>query len=315
MEKVISDTKEAISFLETKLGLGVTNVACLKGGEWSTAFEYTLNNKAFVVRFGQHVDDYRRDEIASGYSSVSLPIPKILEVGKAFSGYYAISEKAFGVMLDDISGEEIGSVLPSLFDAIKSASIVDLSNRRGFGIWESDGNAPFNTWSEALKFALTDSPSRRTFGWRDKLSSYPHSLEVFNLGYTKFIDLVKVCPNVKNLIHSDLLNRNVIVRDNKVSAIIDWGCSMYGDYLYDVAWLIYNWPSYSKWKDIDIVSKAKEYFVNNDLTETDFDNRIECYLLHIGLDAMAYNAFKERKEELEVNTNRIMELVPNTTQN
>ena len=38
------------------------------------------------------------------------------------------------------------------------------------------------------------------------------------------------------------MNRNVLINGATIIAIIDWGNAMYGDHLYDAAWLIYWWP-------------------------------------------------------------------------
>ena len=37
-------------------------------------------------------------------------------------------------------------------------------------------------------------------------------------------------PQERHLIHSDLLNFNVLVADDLISAVIDWGSSLYGDF-------------------------------------------------------------------------------------
>jgi aminoglycoside phosphotransferase (APT) family kinase protein len=34
-----------------------------------------------------------------------------------------------------------------------------------------------------------------------------------------------------------LHDRNVLVADGMLTAVLDWSCSAYGDFLYDVAWL------------------------------------------------------------------------------
>ena len=49
----------------------------------------------------------------------------------------------------------------------------------------------------------------------------------------------------RHLIHSDLLNYNVLVADGRISAVIDWGCAMYGDFLYDLAWFEFWAPWYA----------------------------------------------------------------------
>ncbi|HEX2324018.1 MAG TPA: phosphotransferase [Chloroflexota bacterium] len=47
--------------------------------------------------------------------------------------------------------------------------------------------------------------------------------------------LVEACTEGRHLIHSDLLHYNVLVSEEQISAVLDWGCGMFGDFLYDVA--------------------------------------------------------------------------------
>ena len=52
------------------------------------------------------------------------------------------------------------------------------------------------------------------------------------------------CPELRHVIHMDLLNRNVLVSEDgtRIEAVFDWGCSAYGDFLYDVAWFTFWAP-------------------------------------------------------------------------
>jgi hygromycin-B 4-O-kinase len=46
----------------------------------------------------------------------------------------------------------------------------------------------------------------------------------------------------------------VLVRGTRITAIIDWGNALYGDWLYDPAWLISWWPWFPRWQGIDITA-------------------------------------------------------------
>jgi hypothetical protein len=50
-----------------------------------------------VIRFGRHVEDFRKDERAAALYAPGIPVPRVLEIGEAFDGYaYAVSEWAAG---------------------------------------------------------------------------------------------------------------------------------------------------------------------------------------------------------------------------
>lgn len=108
-------------------------------------------------------------------------------------------------------------------------------------------------------------------------------------------------PDERQLIHEDLLNRNVLVNGNEITAVFDWGNAMYGDALYDTAWLLYWWPWYPQWSEIDIRAAL-------DLSD-DVDDRLFAYQLHIGLDHLAYTAATERWDDLARNDQQVRALL------
>ena len=60
----------------------------------------------------------------------------------------------------------------------------------------------------------------------------------FRAGYARLRELVTGLPQDRHVIHGDLANRNVLINGATLTAVIDWGNAMYGDHLYDAAWLI-----------------------------------------------------------------------------
>ncbi len=120
--------------------------------------------------------------------------------------------------------------------------------------------------------------------------------------------LVVICPDIRHLIHADLLNYNVFVSDGRVSGVIDWGCSMYGDYLYDIAMFSYWAPWYSSLQHIDFHEQARVHYASIGLEVPHLDERLRCYEVHIGLDAQIYSAFKGRWEEIERRAERTLQI-------
>ena len=108
--------------------------------------------------------------------------------------------------------------------------------------------------------------------------------------------------------HGDLANRNVLVQGPDIRAVIDWGNSLYGDYLYDAAWLIYWWPWYPQWREIDIRAELKRHWAHHGGLPVDLDHHSRAYLVHIGLDAMSYNAFTRRWDALARNARQVSQL-------
>lgn len=83
--------------------------------------------------------------------------------------------------------------------------------------------------------ARHDHPAGRVEGGRDLLGASPIGTGPFDEAFERLQHLADVCPEERHLIHDDLLNRNVLVEDDRIVALLDWGSSKYGDFLYDVA--------------------------------------------------------------------------------
>src|SRR5581483_8271453 len=106
--------------------------------------------------------------------------------------------------------------------------------------------------------------------------------------------LLPFCPEHRHLIHSDLLHYNVLVEGTRITAVLDWGSSLYGDYLYDIAWLCFWQPWFPAWAAIDFRHEALRHYAAIRLDVPHFDERLRCYQFHIGLSAQAYCAFRGR---------------------
>lgn len=290
-------------------GQGIGDIESLAGGEWSQAFGFRLQDRKYVVRFGRHVQDYMKDEIASNFSREYLPLPHVVEIGQAFEGYFAISEQAFGEMLDDLGADDMQKTVPSVIQMLGAMHDVDISHTTGYGSWDETGNAPCHSWKEYLLKVECDEVSQKTYGWRDKLIRSPFGDSAFVQGFWRLKELVSACPDERYIIHGDLLNRNVLVKDSQIALVIDWGNSVYGDFLYDLAWISY-WSSwYPAMKGIDWETIAETYYLSKGVLIPNFKERLLCYKIHIGLDAQSYNAFTERWDELTQNMERTMQFV------
>src|ERR1700716_3632647 len=86
--------------LRHRLGTRIDEVESVGHGEWSKAFTFRVGAAEYVVRFSATDEDFSKDQRAQGYASGNLPIPRIITLGEAFGGYFAISERAKGNFLD-----------------------------------------------------------------------------------------------------------------------------------------------------------------------------------------------------------------------
>jgi hypothetical protein len=191
------------------------------------------------------------------FAGPALPIPAVLELGEAFDGYYAIAERVYGGYIDDVDEAQMRSLLPALLAALDAMRLADLSHTTGYGGWDVAGNAPHVSWRSALLDVANDRPGDRIHGWRARLAASAMGSGPFDVAYRRLESLAGGLPDVRCLIHSDLLHYNVLVEGERITGVLDWGCAMTGDFLYDLAWLCFWQPWYSAWQRIRSASCRK----------------------------------------------------------
>jgi hygromycin-B 4-O-kinase len=306
----LSHQREVQAFIIDRFGDRASELTRLSGGDWSEAYGLSLDGTQVVARFGIHGEDYEKDRIASGWASDELPIPKVLEIDETKIGFVALSSRARGEFLDELGGEQIRGVLPSLLRTMDAIRAIDVSATEGYGNWTPDGHGPQRTWREALlhKFA-DDPPSNRTHGWRPALESLPSGARDFDAALQVCERLAERMPTERHVIHNDLLSHNVLVQGDRISAVLDWGNSMYGDHLYDAAWLLYCQPRYTSWPGLDLAGELRRHWEANGSVPDDLEARLLCYQIHVGLDAQSYAAYKGHWDQLRLNSEQTMTLV------
>jgi len=296
------DLEAVAAWLAARLGR-IEHFAPIGKGEWSSAFGFETRGGGCVIRFGRFPEDYAKDRIAAGFARPGLPVPAIREIGEAFGCAYAISERAHGVGFDTLDRAGYRLALPAVFRTLDALRSVEVSASPGYGVWREDGSAPYASWREALLDIGRDPPDSRTHGWRAKLATVPEAVGRFEEGLQILQQMVEVCPETRHVIHADLMGDNLLVDGERVGAVVDWANSMYGDFVYDLARLEFWTPWFPELEPV-LHDAVCEHYAD----EPDFEARLRCYQVHLGLDAQAYNAFTGRWQELERSGLRTLEL-------
>jgi hygromycin-B 4-O-kinase len=294
------------AFLQERFA-DVESVVPIAHGAWSRAYVVHRGARTYVARFSPTRDDFDKDVRAARFASPALPVPPQIEVGEALAGYYAITAHVPGDFLERLDAGAMRAALPSLFAALDAMREADVSSS-GFGVWRPDGDAPHPTWRAALLDVAHDRPGARTHGWRRALDAAPTGAAAFDAAYGKLESLAAGLPDARHLVHSDLTHYNVLVDGARVTAVLDWGSSLYGDFLYDLAWISFWAPWYPAWRDVDFEREALRHYGAIGLHVPAFAERIAAAKLHIGLDGMAYNAFRRDWPALDATAARTLDL-------
>jgi hygromycin-B 4-O-kinase len=295
-------------FLAGRYGDDVGDVQLLKGGCWSAAYAFRSGERDRVVRFAPEDSSFRKDQVAASYASKRLPIPRVELIGEAFGGYFAISERAFGEMLDDLSADRMRRVVPAIFGMLDALRAVDLSSTQGIGGWDAPGIGSHESWRDCLLEAASDPPGSFCHGWRAALARSSAGDAAFLEAFERLEQLAEEPPDGRHLIHNDLLHWNVLVSGDEIAGVIDWQCSLYGDFLYDLALLAYGAPWFPAMDEIDWEGEARLHFRSIGLDVPKLEERLLCCQIHVGLGAQQWTAYTQDWNDLERHARRTLEL-------
>ncbi|MEO5646681.1 MAG: phosphotransferase [Candidatus Paceibacterota bacterium] len=296
--KTKMEQESAVSFLEMFYNEPVFNVETIAGGEGSQAFGYESNGEPLILRVNRHSDEgFKKDEYAfKNFESAEILIPEIREVGHTEDGqYFAISEKAEGIMFKNVTDEEFDVALPSLFETLNAIHAINISDKEGYGKWNSEGVADKESWKEVMlsvdMYAIYMFES--TFLEKD----------LWDKVYGRLTELLSYCPDEKHLVHGDYTFDNLITKNGKITGVLDWADSMYGDPLYDIACISF-WA-----KDFDYEKAYLKFSESMGKKIENFDERILCYKLYIGLSTLSFYAYSNQKDKYEHSKNKLLNLI------
>lgn len=303
------DETGARSFLDAHVQGVVTGVGLVGEGEWSRCFGFRSDDRDLVIRFGHHVEDFEKDRRAASFASPTLPVPTVHEVGSAFDGHYAISERVRGVALESLDRAGWARALPSLLAVLDAMRAVDVPDDGGYGVWDGQGRAPHDRWRSYLLSVADDGPGRRVHGWRARLAEWPAVDAAFRRGLASLEAVADAGEGRRHLVHADLLNRNVLVDEGAISGVLDWGCALYGDPLLDVAWLDVWGPSLPPLDSVDVAGQVLRHLAAVGAEVDDVEPRLHACRLHIALSDIAYCAFAGRTEVLAAGPTLLLPLL------
>lgn len=299
-------------FLSTHLQAEISGIQPVGLGEWSRAFFFNAGDQAKVIRLSDFDEDFVKDRFAGRFNAPGLPVPPVEEIGTAFGGYYAITPRVEGVLLDHLDAAGVRAALPALMRLFLALYAADSAGTQGYGGFGADGNATLPSWRDFLNSANPDAPGSRQAGWRDNLARHPQESALYQQGRARLDELIPLCPEERHLVHNDLLHYNVIMQGQQVAAVIDWGCGLWGDFLYDLAvfttWQFY----YPAMAGIDFVAAARDAFTGAGIPLPHFAARLQCCQIHLLLDSLGYNAWKGDAVNLELAIRRLGEVMAAT---
>ena len=288
----------ALRIAREQLGADIASVDALAGGFFSRAYAFSAAGRAYVIRVNsaEHApESFAKDDYAwRHFGSPGLPIPEVVATGRQGDLYFAISARARGQSLSLFSAAERRELLPALLDTLEALGAVDVSGSRGFGNWNGDGDGEHESWHAFLAAAIDDHAEGYYKHWHRLFRDSFLERELYEAVYRRMVALAAGLSERRGLIHNDYQFENVIADGARITGVIDWANALYGDPLYDVAWLSWITLHPGWWFD-----DGEELLRARFGAGPDFETRLACYQCHVGLDHLRFYAKNDRRADYE----------------
>jgi hygromycin-B 4-O-kinase len=267
------------------------SVTQLSEGHNSQAFSFETNEgKKLVLRIGKYEQDFVMDRYAHDhFNKDALPIPAVLDIGPFRDGtFYCVSEFVEGTPSDQLNAKKFADALSSIHNAFATLFNQDISGTHGYGrIDSATGNAEGADWQQMLSNEIEGIDLDELKASADSIQLDPTIIDRFvrqfhqNIGFSK---------PVRRLVHGDLGSDNLLIKDNKVVALIDWEKVGYGDWAYDFAWLDFWYPGgYG-----NAMTFAQAYHLDT----ADLEKRIHAYWARMALGTLHW-AVRNKSESTQ----------------
>jgi hygromycin-B 4-O-kinase len=270
-------TQEDIQrFLSSHTAGAASSVSRLAEGEESQAFAFEQEGLPFVIRINRSAAGFHHDAYArSHFHTAAIPIPNIIEIGQIDAQHaFCITERMPGFTLQDADEETITRLLKPVTDTWQAIRAINIRDTTGFGEFDLAGQGRYPTW-RAFLLALFDF-SRHD--WKPVFQHFQQAeKDLFSRLTTIFTVLAQSCPEERQLIHGDFGANNLLTDGQRVTAVLDWENAKYGDPLFDIA-TAYFWRTWLPCMDLQAA-----YYQTQLASRRDYDLRIQCYQLYIGL--------------------------------
>ena len=266
----------AKALLRERYQIDPETVQPLAGWRKAQAFGFDSPDGPRVLRLRSDPDpaSSEKDRLAAArYASARLPIPRVLEVGGlSQGGCFCVTERAPGVAIGYQDPVASPALAGAIVEALLEVHLAAIPRTARPGEWGSLGpDRGFESWPEFVRWRV----ARDRRGW-ERLLEGP----LARLLTRQITELLPFLPDVRRLVHGDFGMDNLIARDSHVTGVIDWERSLYGDFVYDIAYLDF-WGSGS-----GFAGRCRERFAGTGLDLSHYEERIQCYQAIIGLSSL-----------------------------
>jgi hygromycin-B 4-O-kinase len=293
--KPILEQERVISLLASTMGEPIADLEVMHGGQIAQVFAFTAASGAYIVRFNteQMAGNLAKEAYIASLAGPAVPIPRILHMGRFEDLEFAVSERVPGLPLDKLSPDEYTLVIPSLIETLWAIHRVDVSTGSGYGYFDATGRGGHSSWREFLASVIEEQPEGSFYGkWHALFEDTFLEREVFDTVYQHMLRLLDYCPEERHLVHADYGWGNVIAQDGQVTGVLDWANAIFGDFIFDIAWLaLWSPADHNRWQDA-----LRQDYLRHVVTLPHYAERLLCYQYNIALDSMRFYARTHQRD-------------------
>lgn len=302
------DTDAILTLLRQQFADDITRLESIQSGHVAQTYSFAVREKDFIIRFNTSSEAFEKDAYAyNNFSTADIPIPRIVNIGAINGLYYAISKKLPGTMVNYMTDAEFRKVIPSLMEVLDHIHHVDVRDQQNYGYMNARGVGQHTSWHEHITSIIEEDPADFFGRWHTLFQDSFLEKSVFDTIYQKMIDLLDYCPEERYLLHGDYGFDNVLAYEGKVTAVLDWALSQYGDFLYDVAYLNYFAFQYN------FQEYFRQFYASKGVSVPYYNERMRCYTCYIGLSAMRFFASMQLEREYVWARTRVLSLVTDSS--
>ncbi len=286
--KPVVDRARLLGLLAEAFEQPIQHLALVGGGLVAQTYSFWAAGVPYILRFvteSIEVSYQKEAFIHAAFASPAIPIPPILKVGRTGGLFYAISRKLPGRGLQSLSRVEYAKTLPGVMETLYAIHQVDVRGWRGYGWLDDHGTGMFASWRAFLAKIIKEERADGFYGeWHTLFKTSFLERDFFETVYQHMLDRLDHCPEDRHLVHGGYGYNNVLAREGCVTAVLDWIDAMYGDFVYDIAYIDF-WPS-----GIDLAERFRRLYQARGVGLSHYQERLACYKAYIGLDALRFFA-------------------------
>lgn len=308
-------TRDEVSTLLDQFFAGsVNDLTNLDGGEVARAFTFNAGTprEEYVLRLNDAdhmpISFAKEARLAQTIASPAIPIPPIKHEGRWEHFYFAISRRVPGVTLDQLPPAEIKALMPAVLDGMDAIHSVDISQFKGYGIFNEQGRGLFPDWRSSLLTVSQEEEDWDYFGkWHHLFEDTFLERDLFEALFRKMNELLAFCPTQERwLVQNGLTMRNILAHDGKLTGIVDWIDAQYGDFVRDIAVLDF-WLPFWNMRDVCL-----SRYQQRGLEIPNYNERLLCYQCHLCLDGLRFYAKQGRYDSYQWLRERCVTLLQTT---